>query len=179
MPEISQFDLPDSFLEASKAMESLGDKSACAIIAISILTGVCPLIVYEICELMGRVKNTGTKMFIIERCIELLGFHVEKLDAKMFISTYPKPHSSVLRFMTTHHPRRFPKSFQGENLLLVTHAHAAAVKDGKLVDWSINRILFVHIVWRVKDSMPVDRNDDIRMAITFLKRSKEMGIKFS
>lgn len=100
----------------------------------------------------GRERRMGTRHGDELKAIKALGFKLIGVDLNEIKSSYPKPHRTALRNVTTHHPRRFPESFKqfkGKRALIFSRGHVSAMVDGVVEDWAINhslRVYSLHIV---------------------------------
>src|SRR5688572_11021759 len=126
------------------ARTAFREHNDCAVIAVSIACGVTYETAHAALKAAGRQDRKGTYAHQTVKAIESLGFRVRTWDRKelrSMIDSYPGIHATH-KNITTHHPRRFAKAWEGSgNLLLRTQRHILACKDGTVHDWSINRSL--------------------------------------
>lgn len=131
---------------ASEQFIQQGDKSFCAPLAVALLTDTDVDRVAEIFARLGRKHGHGTYHDVTMGALGELGFVAHQLDIAAVVASYPKPHCTALKGMTTHHFRRFPEAFDpSKRYLAITRNHAVAVIDGEVKDWSVNNTL--RIAW--------------------------------
>jgi hypothetical protein len=144
-----------AFVEVSDQAKSIGERNDCSIRAITLVTGLPYETVLKEATRLGRKKGAGTPPWISKRTLENLGFNVViwgNQDIMALINSYPSPHNRNCRFITTHHPRRFPKAWAAlkeERLIMYNFSHMLAVVDGEVHDWSVNRVLRMKTIWTV------------------------------
>lgn len=128
-----------------------GDENDCFPTAAAILTGLPLSEVREAFAAAGRKTGKGTPWAVAHEALKALGFKLVKKDwrwTRDMIDSYPGVHKN-LKNITTRHPARFAKAWEGQNVLLHSHAHVSAVRDGAPVDWSINRSKHVIAVYDI------------------------------
>lgn len=150
MPAIHKIETPSKYQSLAVSFKEEEDTNACVPIAIAALTGVCPKKVNELCIEQGRVKGKGTKIEIAKSVFKALGFSLKAVPLEEFIAQYPGIHKTALKNVTSHHPRRFPLVFGGQNLFMFNESHALAVVDGVVQDWSVNRTIRLTAAYSVK-----------------------------
>lgn len=160
MPRIKRTNTPDEFDATSIKARELHETNDCAVKAVAIVTGEPYEKVHNLMWKLGRKPRDGTSFHIIIATLRLLGWEVEcQHRSKLYregglmremINSYPKPHNN-LKKVTTHHPRRFPKQWEGfPDCILGTDGHVLAFKDGEVKDWSINKSLRVIDIITIK-----------------------------
>ncbi len=128
-----------------------GDNNDCFPKAIAVLTGLPFETVVAAFAEAGRVTGKGTPWGIAREAIKALGFKLERMGPAWWddmLESYPGVHKN-LKNITTRHPVRFAKQWEGVSVLMHVNAHVAAVKDGKMHDWSINRSKHVIDIYKV------------------------------
>lgn len=150
MAKIVKLSLPPEFHYQQEISHAVNEDNDCSIKALSLLTGID----YHQCRsaltLAGRKPGRGVWMHQIILAAKILGFEMTKQPLRLhreIINSYPE-RDRVLQHITTHHPRRFAKVWAGmPNMMLETNGHVAALIDGKVIDWSVNRALRVRDLW--------------------------------
>jgi len=131
---------------------SMNERNDCAVVAISIVTGVPYKEVHVALKDAGRKNREGTYQHESKRAIEALGFKARSwsfMEYQRMINSYPANHSQ-LHNITSHHPNRFPKQWAGKtNLLLFSRHHVLALMDGKVQDWSVRNSLRIVYIWEI------------------------------
>lgn len=142
MAKIKSIPHHEKFILMSRESREAGEGRDCAVKAISLLTDTAYEEVRSLLDSMGRKKGHGVPLHDICAAIRTLGFDLVQVDLGDIIASYPKPHCNVLKNVTTHHPRRFPSSFDAsERYLMVAERHVAAMVEGEVMDWSVNNSL--------------------------------------
>lgn len=77
-----------------------------------------------------------------------LNIKLREVNTYKIISQYPGVHAA-LQHITSHHPQRFSKVFQGKNFFAVTNKQAFAIKDGKTLDETSKRKFRVEKLYEV------------------------------
>jgi hypothetical protein len=166
MPRIKRV-LPSAEFEGLRRVASdNNEKGDCAVKALVLLTGLPYAQVNQALIEGGRKPRRGTQWWVMDRGLEILGFKREKIDGwiEKMIASYPGGHSRMAH-ITTHHPRRFKKQWQGvEPLLLDCSRHVAAFKDGVVHDWTINQSMRVNNVFRIVRVEPAAELEPIEEA---------------
>lgn len=127
------------------AFESLSNETCsnnehndCAVKAVALVANVSYKDAHAALAALGRKARKATQNVDIQAAIWSLGKTTTSIDRRAIIATYPEPHRSVLRNVTTHHPRRFAKVWPQGTYLLYTSGHVAACVDGVVHDWTVN-----------------------------------------
>lgn len=124
----------------------------CAVIAISIATGVDYATVSEMVAERGRKEGQGTHTMIIKGVLRALGYETIVRYADEFIAKYPKPHCNALKSVTSHHPDRFPKAWNDGNtymMIVSGGAHILTIKDGVNHDWTRGKAKRAAEIWQI------------------------------
>ena len=130
---------------------SSGDNNDCFPKAIAVLTGLPLADVIKAFAEAGRLTGKGTPWGVAREGVKALGYKLERVDSMWqcrMLESYPGVHKN-LKNITTRHPVRFAKQWEGVSVLMHVNAHVAAVKDGKMHDWSINRSKHVIDIYKV------------------------------
>jgi hypothetical protein len=128
----------------------LGERNDCSVVAVAAVCGVSYADAHAALAKRGRKHKRGVYNSIIIDAV--LGFSktLERIDPKSIISSYPGIHKT-LQNVTTHHPRRFPGSFNPSKCyLLFIKGHVLAVMGGEVNDWTINKAKRVIAIYEVK-----------------------------
>ncbi len=150
MARIKKAPLSPVFNEVQQASVAAGENNDCFPKAVAILTELPYETVTEAFSEAGRVSNQATPWAVARVAIEALGFKLERIAnfERDMIASYPGI-AKTLKNVTTHHPARYKKCWEGQSVLLHTNRHVSAVKDGKMHDWAINRSLHVIGTYRI------------------------------
>jgi hypothetical protein len=152
MGKIARISNPEIFTKTAKAFGDEGDANFCAPVAVAIITGKPVAEVKKAFADAGREEGKGTPIDVTRDALKALGFKMAKVSDKevaAIIATYPGRHNT-LKHITTHHPRRFPKAFEGKgDFLFQTVNHIAAFVGGAVQDHSVNSALRVKALYRV------------------------------
>jgi len=153
MPAIEKTSMPSQYLEVRKGSFGKNENNDCAVVAVAIVCGVSYDVAHAELKRCGRKDRQGTYNSITQQAVKNLGKELKFIPSHEFIRTYPGVHSK-LRHVTTHHPRRFPKSFdKSKTYLWSVRGHILAVKDGTVIDWSINKAKHVYSIYEVVDKI--------------------------
>lgn len=156
MAKINRVDHPVDFKSMCIHSSENKENNDCAVKAVAIVCGVSYREAKEKLNGLGRKDGRGTHRWTTEEAIKSLGFSVRKWSIRErldMIATYPSPHDR-LHSITSHHPRRFPKSWEameGKSLLLFSRGHVLAYKNGMVQDWSINKALRIREIWEISN----------------------------
>lgn len=148
----SEFTLLDTLAKAK------GETNDCAVKAVALACDVPYDVAHAALREAGRQDKQGTFHWTTRKAIKKLGFKVREWTFKekqAAIKKYPGVHSK-LAYITTHHPRRFPEAWEGchPNMLWRSARHILSVKDGKVMDWSVNNSLRVVDIWEIEKEVP-------------------------
>lgn len=159
MPRINRqlYARTETYMEAIAEANKLGEDNDCFARAIWLTTGKCVPYqhVIELLALEGRRPRRGTFNMQALPVLGKLGFKVgeevwRQQLRERFISRYPRPHGAVLKSVTTHHFDRFNDVWaDGNNYIVFTKGHAAAVIDGVLHDHNRGRACRVRSIWHI------------------------------
>lgn len=141
----------ETYAKVRQDIASAGDANACFPAAISVLSGLPFETVQKAFAEAGRKNGKGTPWGTAERACKALGLQMKRLPTKWeldMIESYPGVHKN-LKNITTRHPVRFAKAWAGKSVMLHVNGHVAAVKDGKMHDWTINRSMHVIAVYEI------------------------------
>lgn len=150
MGRIKNVGLTEEYISKCNTSKTVGEYNDCAVIAISVATGVDYLTVKTMLELEGRKPRKGTYLNLQIKVLVKLGFKLKRIHLADVIEKFPRPHCDVLKNVTTHHPRRFPGAFDdSKTYFMRTASHVLTMKDGIVHDWSINKSLRLISLWEV------------------------------
>jgi hypothetical protein len=134
------------------------------VVAIAAATGTDYAQVRDLLAAAGRKARHGTYRAATYAVLDKLGFDRIPVEQSMMIGQYPKAHQ-ILKSVTSHHPRRFNKIWRdGNTYLFFFSAHVAAVVDGTLVDWSLNRALQCTEIYKIVRRTPAPVAAPVRLA---------------
>ena len=140
---------------------SEGDSGFCVPLAVAVLLPEVPLDqIKKAFEEAGRIKRRGTNLLVLRKALASLGYALMQIRDSSFIQTYPGVHKK-LRAVTSLHPKRFKKSFEGRNLLFWGNSHTWAMKDGEVQDWAHTRSLRVNLIWEIIPKHPDGKGGEI------------------
>lgn len=136
------------------AARKAGEKGDCSVIAVSIACGVSYEAALAALTAAGRKPREGAYLYQIEKAINALGFRkinwrTDEMQAR--IDSYPGAHCN-LKSITTHHPVRFARQWADvadQSLILITPRHVAAMKGGRVHDWTEGRAVRVTSIWSI------------------------------
>jgi hypothetical protein len=154
MPRIHKTAFANAYLKLEAKAKDHEEKNDCAVKAVALATGASYEKVHKLMEQFGRKKKQGTFSTITRKVLNELGFKARRWPTDVLpsiIQEYPKAHR-ILKNVTTHHPRRFPKAWEphmDKVLFFETKDHVACFRDGKMHDWSINNRLHVQNVYEI------------------------------
>ena len=136
MPRIQKTKDHKLFKKLHKASKSMGDGNSCTVIAAAVLTGLSYQECFDAFEKAGRIKGKGCVLAVQKDALKLLGFKFVPYKLNTIKMRYRGAHRKLKGF-TTFHPIRFSYAWEGTpDLWLDCRTHAAAYRDGKVIDWS-------------------------------------------
>lgn len=146
---------PTEYRNARRVSSAMNESNDCAVVAITLATGVAYDIVHSILKKHGRKNRKGTNLYMMKACLIELGFNYRVWsvgERVAVIHQYPGQHKG-LSSITTHHPRRFAKVWarQHKNLFFFTSSwrHVLAVKDGEVQDYTVNKAQRIEEIWEI------------------------------
>lgn len=151
MARTKNIPLTEKFGQIRQQIVASGDENACFHAAIAVLSELSFDVVQKAFAEAGRKNGKGTPFAVAIEACKALGFELKKLPTKWeldMIYSYPGVHKN-LKNITTRHPVRFAKAWAGQSVMLHVNGHVAAVKDGKMHDWTINRSMHVIAVYKL------------------------------
>lgn len=150
MPGCKRIEAPKEYREARSVSDSMGERADCAVMAVAFACDVSYEKAHEALRLAGRKSREGTYPHTTRKAVESLGYRLvawKTDEMQEMLDSYPFPCKTI----TTHHPRRCHKQWKDQGTLLFScRSHVLCVKDGVVLDWSINRSLHVHTVYSVE-----------------------------
>lgn len=127
-----------------------GESNDCAGISLALVCRVPYEVAHAKLKQLGRKDRKGTPTWMSTKAVLELGRGCIKVDPRSFIEQYPSPHRFKCRFVTTHHPRRFPKAWDKNRTYLIrVQGHILAVIGGEVKDWSVNTSKRVWQIWEI------------------------------
>lgn len=151
MARIKYVKITPEYAAAREVTAAAGDDNACFPQAVALLSGLPLEEVRAAFAEAGRKNGKATPFTVAHAAVAALGFKLEKVEWKWqwdMIATYPGVHKN-LKNITTRHPVRFKKAWEGQSVMLHVNGHVAAVKDGVMHDWSINRSMHVINIYKL------------------------------
>jgi hypothetical protein len=140
MPALKKVELPTGFSNLGDVRSNLNERNDCTVVAIALTTGLPYHVVHKALEARGRKSRKGAFNDQWLGALADLGFKARRWTSREvvdMIMSYPKKGISGL---TTHQPRRFPKSWANSGtLILHSHRHVSACINGEVQDWAINK----------------------------------------
>lgn len=156
MPRIQKTALSPEFSALISESNAHNEKDDCSVKAVALITGRPYAEVHAVFAACGRKTRRGTPLTVSLDALEELGVKVRIWtfnEMRAMMDSYPGADTTnPNRSITTHHWRRFPRSWaphRHKKFILVTRNHMLAVVDGEVKDWSINRSLHVIQIWEV------------------------------
>lgn len=151
MPALKKIARSDLYAGLVKEAQSVGEKMDCAVKALAITTGLPYATCHEALSAEGRREARRTPDTIWMAALDRLGFTVRRWTSSEMVAmihSYPK---KGIANITTHHPRRFPKSWAPHRgpLLLRSRGHISAYRDGIVHDWAVNSSKQVWAIYEV------------------------------
>lgn len=145
MAKIKPASYSSAYVDIDLTARAHGDGNHCAVVALGLLSGRPATEVQELLSSLGRKLGAPTYNPYIEKAAAALGLRLITIELESVIGSYPRPHRDVLRSVTTHHPRRFPSSWDpSKKYLAWTRGHVCAIIKGETVDWSVNKALRIY-----------------------------------
>lgn len=155
MPRIKKIDRHSHYEDLRRSANELGEKDDCGVKAVAVACDISYEKAHAMLKEEGRKDRNGTAFRFTERVCAKLGKKLVRIHSCDFIDKYPGAHSK-LKNVTTHHPRRFNSVWKdGKTYLFLTSGHILAVKDGVVIDWSVNNSLRVVYIYEVVDVKPI------------------------
>lgn len=149
MPAIKKIAYTNIFSQLNNEAFAKGENNDCSVKAVALVTGSLYDVAHRALDAQGRSQRKGAYTTQIHAAIAALGKKVVQVNPRDIIALYPEPHRSVLKGITTHHPRRFDKVWPKGKYLLYSRRHVSAVIDGVLHDWAVNSARRVISVYEV------------------------------
>lgn len=150
MPAIKKVSLTTVFSQLNETSAAMGETNDCAVKAVALVANVSYAQAHEALKQRGRKARRGAYTHDIIKAVRAAGKEVILVDQRSIIAHYPSPHCNVLKGLTTHHPRRFNKVWPKGRYLMFVARHVAAVIDGELHDWTVNKAKRVVALYQVK-----------------------------
>lgn len=132
----------------------------CAVVAVSIATGVPYEKVLNLSYKLGRQRRCGTRRSTSEKMLQSLGFRIAKhikgveLDhlTEAMLAEYRELGSYARRkSLTLGQVKDFPSVWEKlGTCLLFTSGHVACLKDGAVHDWAANGKRRIERIWQVE-----------------------------
>ncbi len=149
MPAIKKVSYTNIFSQLNNASAAAGEHNDCSVKAVALATGCGYSRAKDVLALCGRKDRKGAYTYQITNAIRSLGRATFNMNIGDIVRSYPEPHRSVLKGITTHHPRRFNKHWPKGTFLLFTKGHVACVIDGELHVWTVNKAHRVVAMYKV------------------------------
>ena len=156
MARIQKTSLSPDFTDFYRDSLDAQEHNDCSVKAIALVTGRTYTEVRAALKAAGRKDRSGTPQHLSIKVLQDFGYTVRNWsfgERITIMNTYPGADTTACnRSITTHHWRRFPKSWAPhweKKLIVITSGHMLAVVDGVVKDWTINRSLRVLQIWEV------------------------------
>lgn len=154
MPKIHPHKDHKRYTQIKKDAKALGDNNMCTVVAAAVLTGLDYKTCFDAFEKAGRKKGRGANVIVQKEAFKLLGFKCVDYKLSEVKKRYKGPHKKLKHF-TTYHPIRFAYAWRDvPDVYLQGPTHAAAYKDGLVVDWSNDRKTRVTEAYRI---VPIEK----------------------
>lgn len=150
MPAIRKVSYTTVFTQLNETSAAMGETNDCSVKAVALVANVSYAQAHEALKQRGRKERKGAYTHDIIAAVRATGKEVTLVDQRSIIANYPSPHRDVLKGLTTHHPRRFNKAWPKGRYLMFVKRHVAAVIDGELHDWTVNKAKRVQALYEVK-----------------------------
>ncbi len=129
--------------------EEMGEGSDCAVLALARILHVSYETSWEALYRAGRRPRGGTPRSVTQKALELLGFKIKRTWYPDDIAVATLPPGVTLR-PTTVHPIRFKEGWGPmPDLLLFVPQHVAAYVDGKVQDWTQDKVVVIEEAWEI------------------------------
>jgi hypothetical protein len=122
----------------------LGEENDCAVLAVSIATGVPYKEVHAKFLSLGRKPRRATPRSITYKVLAFYGFSLERVLVHQKLMEYAPGRVR----MTMNHFSWFKSHFKGMHMVF-SNGHVAAMSDGVLHDWAIGRKIRVNGLFKV------------------------------
>lgn len=156
MPALKRIALPDCYAAnlADDHRKAVNEKNDCTVMAMVTVTGLPYAVCHAALEAEGRKIGRGAYTHQYVKALASLGFEARRWSVAEMVNlsrSYWDLHRKQVANITTHHPRRFPKCFEGKGpLMLKCNGHVAGMDaNGVVHDWTINRSMRVIEIYSV------------------------------
>lgn len=157
MPAAKRTELPAAYTQImeDEARKALNEKRDCTVVALTVVTGLPYHTCHAALKEAGRKDRRGAYASDYITALKALGFAVRRWTSAEMVAmsrSYWDVYGKNVAGLTSHHPRRFPKCWEGKGpLLFRSRGHLAGVDaNGVVHDWSINRSLRLIDVYSVE-----------------------------
>lgn len=150
MPRVTKKSVTKSplYLEHVRSKDAVGEQRDCTVRALSAACDVSYETARDLLAQLGRRPGKGSNQMLT--AVARLGYTTSYVSQSHFTSRYPGNHKNK-RFVTTHHPDRFPKVWgDGETYLFMTRGHVLCVRNGINHDWTRGTSHKVLAIYRVR-----------------------------
>lgn len=149
MPAIKRVSFTNIFSQLNSISYSEGETNDCSVKAVALVVGCTYAAAKAALAARGRKDRKGAYTSDILAAIRSFGKTTLCISSREIMSRYPEPHRSVLKNITTHHPRRFNKVWPKGAYLLFSKRHVSACINGELHDWAVNSAKRVVAIYEV------------------------------
>lgn len=127
------------FLKLKEESSSFGEVNDCSIKAITLATGKPYSEVLALSYRFGRKKGKGTYIETSKKILDALGFEVIILEEYI----WKRIGKTFLTFARNNY-------IKSSNLIIYSSTHMAAIVDGDLIDWAIEKRKRIQSVWKIQ-----------------------------
>ena len=147
MPKIIEKPISELFAKISKTAEAFNGGPDSMVVAIACAADVSYTRAKEVLLKINGSKPTEEAR--AREALRQLGFKMIRVQPEVIISRYPAGYQRA-KYVTTHHPDRFPEGFVGfPTLLMFTNRRVVCYKNGETHDWSRNRSMRATDIFKV------------------------------
>lgn len=123
------------YLSLSEHAKALQEENDCAVRAVTVVTGAHYVDVHSLFEKHGRKRRDGVYMCTTEKVLRDLGFSSREWTSAQKIAMIHSYPDYVVKSITLRQMMLFPDLWSRQGTLLVrSHRHLSAFRDGKLHD---------------------------------------------
>jgi mannose-6-phosphate isomerase-like protein (cupin superfamily) len=149
--------LPEKYTELRQKSFSYGERNDCAVVALAAATDVPYEVVHKELAAKGRKKGGATFNCWTYELLYQLGFSRADVTKQIFQEVrakYPQryQHRTPTVFHITH---RFPSAWAHikGTYLIETRGHILTLKDGEVLDWSVNSSLKITAIYKIEKAV--------------------------
>ena len=134
----------------ARTSDRIKETNDCAVTAVALVLGVSYEVVHEAMEIAGRAYREGTPRHITEKVIKNLGFSIRRQYSAEQLGL-----EVGQRRPRTSDAAKNPASWEHlPNLLIFVPQHAVAFVNGKMEDWTKDRMAPIECAWEIERPLP-------------------------